>query len=291
MPNRFPKQTPHPVRAAPLRTAMRVDPPVRRATPPVTSAAPHPNAPLRWFFVVVAALVVAALGLTVRTAIARWTQDRAERQIARQIALLPDDQAAALVRGLVDLDEQAIPLVTRALVDPRPAVADAAQQSLQELVTRWQLLPVEHSTSRVMALARRLAAAAGQVPARRRPFIRDLAAQLLIWPLDPKSTSAGETIACCELILRLPPPTDTEIRVAGAPSIRPTTVSQMPESSPQPLPVKLPTPLPSSELAMPEPAAPRVLNPTHPDLLPDASREAPQEPKRFLAPRAIQIDG
>lgn len=286
MSNRYPKKTLDPIRAN-----RRVDPPMRRAVAVAASQNPAQNAPLRWFFVLVAALVVAALGLAARTAIGRWTEEQAERQIARQMMALPEDQTAALVLGLVDLDQRAIPLVTLALVDPRPPVAEAAERALHELVSRWQLLPVEQSTPRVTMLAKFLAEAAGQVQARRRPFVRDLAAQLMIWPLDPKTTSAGDTIACCELILRLPALPDSEIRLAGAATTPPPTIAETPEPAPQPLPAELPTPLPSSEPAMPAIVTPQVIHPTRPDHLPDASREMPQEPKRFIAPRAIKIDG
>ncbi|MDX1947411.1 MAG: hypothetical protein SFU86_18565 [Pirellulaceae bacterium] len=267
------------------RPARRLDPPAPRAT--VGSSR---RQPLGWLLIVVGALVVLCLGLAARGSLAKWTLAQAESRLQRQILAAREPAAAALVASLVDWDERAIVPATRALVDPRPHVAAAAAETLRELVARWQLLPASRSTSRIAALAAALAEIADRLPPRQRSLARDFAARMLVWPLDSEQADTAEVIACCERVLRLPMPLSEEPRWAVVSPEKSAASLAPPPATAPPLPV-LPAPLPATMVPAAPTAEPAVLAPTRPDLLPDATREVPVEPRRFVAPRAVKIEG
>jgi hypothetical protein len=297
-------------RSLPKKTSepLRVDRP-NRATPhirPKSTASPLPPKPVaasppkqakthpaRLLLLVVLGLAP-AMGLTARTWLASWTRARLEGNLAGQLAALPEQDAAQLLREIDPNDERAVTVLVRALADARPAVGDAARQAIERLLTGWQRLPPAAAIPHLSTFARELAAQAERIPASRRPLAQDLAARLLVWPLDARTPGADELIAHCEAVLRLPPLTEAEVRVATA------TPRSDARKAEDPVPVVAedgptsPPPANSDEapMASPEPAVLQFAppSPVPPDPLPGASSESPLEPRRFLAPRAERIE-
>jgi hypothetical protein len=245
---------------------------------------------IRVFAVAAGGAAVVVLGLFVRLAVAHWTRARIEQSLVRQIAALEENDAAALVLGFDSHNQRAIPALAFALADPRPAVAEAAQHTIGRLIADWQLLPAGEAAPRVASLAQHLAAHGNQVALRRRAWLRDLAARLLVWPIPSQSDLSVATIAQCEAILRLPLPTEADLRIAARPNPPEAEEPAFPAHHPAALAPPLPQPLPLAEAALP--TAPRDSIPhdlAEPSRLPGASRELPLAPRQFLAPRARKL--
>jgi len=217
-----------------------------------------------------------------------WTHARLAAQHQRQLAQLSEDGAARLIARLADADDEYLDLIVLSLADPRPAVADAAEQALQARVELWSQWRAEMAGPRVAALASLLADSGERIPPERRPAMQRLAERLLTWPVDGTQVDAPQLIADCETLLRLPLPAASEIRIASRAAADDAPAFQA-EPGPAPL---APAPLPLENQPEPLPVvdnSPGIAFPREPESLPDASREKPSEPRQFIAPKAIRI--
>jgi hypothetical protein len=245
----------------------------------------------RGLLIVLAAVIVAGAGLAARYGLGHWTRRQLVAQHGRRIAALDEPAAARAARQLVTLDEDAPRVLVPLLADQRPAVALAAGQALEHLLANWSRLRTPAAAPRVALLARELAAAAPKLSGDQRRTAHNLALQLVVWPLDPETSSRGQVVADCELVLRLPLTGSDEPRIAAAQEREPSLPLDPPEQSPPPLATALPAPLPAANQPPFDPDAPRVFGPVEPERLLDASQERPERPKQFLPPRALKIEG
>jgi hypothetical protein len=176
-----------------------------------------------------------------------------------------------------------------ALADPRPAVADSAENALRSRIQHWSQWRSAEVSPRVATLAGLLAESAERIPPERRPQVQNMAQRLLAWPVDGTLVDAHRLIADCETLLRLPVPPPAELRIAARlpeENDKPA-IDLQPESLPESAP-----PLPLAEVplpALPIDNSPAVAFPRRPDPLEGASREKPSEPRQFIAPKAIRI--
>jgi len=247
----------------------------------------------RWLVWGLAVVVVVGCGLAVRGRLSDWTERQLRERQVQRIQALPEAQAAALVRQLFQLDEQAPAVLVPLVVDQRAAVADAAVIAIDRLVTDWSRLKRDAATPRIVMLARELAAVAPTLPVERRRWAHALAERLVIWPLND-AVMSGQVVADCETVLRLPVDDETAgdhavVRVAAAERTIESDAVEV--AAPPPLAHELPNMLPAVASPEQEPTIPRVYGTVEPGRLPDASQERPVRPKQFLPPRAMKIDG
>ncbi|MEX2173182.1 MAG: hypothetical protein WD872_02395 [Pirellulaceae bacterium] len=241
-----------------------------------------------FFLLILAGVLVAGTGLVARQQLAGWTHRQVRDRCVGEIQSLPERQAAALVLRLDLPDADQVAVLVPLLADPRPGVADAAARALAGQVESWRHLPRAEASPCVAALAHELAVHADSLPTQQRRVAHDLAARLVVWPLDPNDPGSMQSLADCELVLRLPLLQEAEPRIATTlPRLAPHVAQVLPAD---PLPPQLPQGLPANEPAA-EPVVPRVYGSVEPERLPDASQERPVEPKRFLAPKAAKIEG
>lgn len=215
-----------------------------------------------------------------------WTHARLAAQHQRQLAQLSDDGAARLIARLAEADDEYLDLIVLSLADPRPAVAEAAEQALEARVDQWSRWRTDQASSRVAALAGLLAESAERTPPERRAGVQRLAQQLLTWPVDGTQVDVSQLIADCETLLRQPLPVPSEIRIADRTTDVADAIPFVVEPAPAPAPLPFETP--------PEPLpvvdrSPGVAFPREPEPLEGASREKPSEPRQFIAPKAIRI--
>ncbi len=239
----------------------------------------------RWAgWIVVGGLVAVSAGMG-RYWLAEWLVARTQAQRAELIGELSAAEAARYVRQLPPWDEATPATLVVALADERPEVAHAAAESLSRAVTRWSELRPEEAASRVAMLARELADVAPQLDGDRQYVASRLAERLIVWPIESPGESAA-TIAACETILRLRAtlPLDDGLRVASLPSVEEPVVADQPPPQ-EDLPPLVMAPI------VPSPKQPRPIPGMPPERIPDASSERPVEPRQFLAPRAMKIEG
>lgn len=153
--------------------------------------------------VVAMALAGSAVGLRrplLRWAAAHWTQ---------KLQAAPDEQIEPLLRQAAAWGEDGLPVLVEALGSNREAVAWAARRVIFAELDRCKQLPIHERTARLAVLAQALAGRVEQFGPPARGCAAEIAARILLWPLDSETTSSQELIAACETILRAkqaPPP-------------------------------------------------------------------------------------
>jgi hypothetical protein len=247
------------------------------------------------------AALAAALVVAGQQAARRRSIEHSQSHSSRAIAALPERAAAQHVHDLLSLDVEALPILVPLLADQRPLVADAAHEALADLLARWQRLPPGESSPRVARLARELAVLSPDLAESRRRTAHDLAARVLVWPLDPSAANAPQVVADCEAVLRLPASVTDEPRVAARPTpaqpaiVKPALAGPAPAAAPpvRSIPPVATAPLAAPLVEAPPPASPPPFygRPAEPERLIDASRERPEEPRQIRPPRAIKIEG
>ena len=150
-----------------------------------------------------------------RSKLEGWTHARLAAQHQRQLGQLSDEGAARLIARLADADDEYLDLIVLSLADPRPAVADAAEQALEGRIEHWSQWRTETAGPRVAALAGLLADSGERIPLERRPAVHRFAERLLTWPVDGAQVDAPQLIADCEAMLRLRLPAVSEMRIAS----------------------------------------------------------------------------
>ena len=151
-----------------------------------------------WATVLALGALVASSAWWVRAKLHAWTHDRVSSQLRTQLGALPERQAARLVRQLAESDAEWFAVLVPATTDSRAGVASVALSSLEQLVERWSALASTDSSPQVATLAR-----------------------LLDWPVDSRRLDAALLIADCEIVLRLVPAEEAEVRVAAVPPLTP----------------------------------------------------------------------
>ena len=241
----------------------------------------------RWLATVLAGAVLAAGGVAARGPLREWTRGHLRERHLQRIAALIEPQAAAAVRQAIELDVDAPSVLAPLLMDERPAVVEAAGEAIDRLLADWGRLPAEESSSRVEALAHELAIVAPKLAEDRRRWLHLLATRLVLWPLVGDVADRGQVVADCEALMRLPVPSEPELRVAA--TARPLVARDADHVEAPALLPDLPSTLPAAAAPAEEPVLPRVYGPVEPGRMIDASREQPSVPKQFLPPRAMKI--
>jgi len=170
-----------------------------------------------WLTVLALAALVASSAWWVRAKLHAWTHDRVTSELRTRLGALPERQAARLVRHLAESDAEWLAVLVASTTDSRASVASAAMSSLEQLVERWSALASTDNSPRIAALARLLAEHAPRLPAERIARAQSLAQRLLDWPVDSRRFDAAQLIADCEIVLRLIPAEEAELRVAIVP--------------------------------------------------------------------------
>jgi hypothetical protein len=243
----------------------------------------------RSLLTLLAGVVLAGGGLAARGPLQQWTRGRLHQQHVQRIRSLSEEQAAAATVRLVVLDSDAPSVLAPLLVEKRQGVATAAASAIDRLIADWSRLPREASSPRVAALARDIASVAPQLAPEQRRWSHALATRLVVWPLTDELAASGQVVADCETVLRFPVPDEPDVRVAAASRGIKRHEAEFTESVP--LPIDLPGAVPYAPEPVENPDWPRVYGPVEPGRLIDASKERPSEPKQFLPPRAMKIEG
>ncbi|HEV3416613.1 MAG TPA: HEAT repeat domain-containing protein [Pirellulales bacterium] len=150
-----------------------------------------------------AAAVIALAAMLV----AAWYLNRpeilAERWQAR-LDELPDDQIEPQVRRIAELGDAGVHVLTAMLESPRDAIRGAARAILIEEVGRWELLPAEAATDKLIPLSHSLVESSAHFDAPNRRFAADMALRIIQWPLEGADDARRSAlVADCETVLAL----------------------------------------------------------------------------------------
>jgi hypothetical protein len=200
-----------------------------------------------------------------------------------------------------DLGDPGLAVLARALGNEREAVARSAERILIEQLAQWRSLPASRSSPKVARLVEHLASNVGHYGPRSRAAASDLAANVLVWPVDRRAVDVARLLEQCEVLVRTIPG-----RAASEPveqmAIRPRPVQRAKPISPAQLDESLlgglpggglpahASPMPSLPPGFLAPSGPRVL-PGEPPVLtppvrpePDIFVPLPSEPEPLLPP-------
>ena len=137
------------------------------------------------------ALMVGLRGQYARLAAEHWRG---------QLNTVPDGRADVLLREVAELGEPGIPVLVEALGSERESVARAGKRTLSEQLERWQMLPAQASSPKLAVLADALAEQVERFGPTARDDAADLAARILLWPLDSRAVDRRRVIASCEKV-------------------------------------------------------------------------------------------
>jgi len=222
-------------------------------------------------------LLAAGLVIAAFTLLDRGVRLSAERSL-RQFESLTDADAPAALGQWAAEGELGIPLVVAALGSPRPAVADAAHQVLQEQITQWQGRPPEQCRGLLAVLARSLAEEAPSFDACGRARAARLARRILETPHSPGLPGVSPVIVACAQVLRA----EEEMADVAEPS---RGVLQTPARREAALPLAC-RPLPGGELPV-QPFSPAEL--TSPALAGPFPAANPAIPMSGSGPRGSEL--
>ncbi len=150
-----------------------------------------------------ATLVLAALLAGAALAALRYYSVVLARSWGSQLAEMPEDQVAAVVRRIARLGEPGIPELVQALGSDRDAVGYWAKEAIQEEIDSWKELPANQATSRWTALADALATQTGHFAPVGRARAADLATYVLRGHRGSDPALPFEVVAACERLLWL----------------------------------------------------------------------------------------
>jgi hypothetical protein len=157
---------------------------------------------IRWWWLLPVVAVVVLSGSLARARLGAWTRARLVVERQAEIAALPEQEGALLVRRLPEIDAEASAIVAFALADQRPQVAAAAITALAELLESWQDLPIDEQSTRAEQLASALASHAPSYSTEALTAAQNAATFLLNVPTNGRRIDAAALIADCESILR-----------------------------------------------------------------------------------------
>jgi hypothetical protein len=124
-------------------------------------------------------------------------RDLLARRLEASVSSLPETEVLPQARRLAELGDEGSAALVRLLGSRREGEVQAAEIALAELLDRWRRLPVEESAPRAIQLARELAANRRRASFLDRRPVRELAAQLAIWPTS-NAAQAAELLTLCE---------------------------------------------------------------------------------------------
>lgn len=250
----------------------------------------------KWLTRAVVLLAIAGaafvVGLFASGLVQEWTQRKVLAGLETRISAASEEEAVRLIDDLGNSDVAAVPLLVRLLADDRKPVAHAAQREIDQLLDAWQQLPGGEAARRCNTLAHHLAAGAQCMPASSQTAARHIAVRMLARPPHPEAAGDHQLISDCETILRLTATdaTEPEIALAGLPAFPEEETTEKPIVPHYQLSDDVAQPETTAE-ATPPALEPPPGPPVEPQRLPDAPVEEPTEPRRFLAPRAMRIEG
>jgi hypothetical protein len=228
------------------------------------------------------ALMVGLRGQYARLAAEHWRS---------QLDTVPDDQARVLLRQVAELGEPGIPVLVEALGSQRESVAREGKQALLEQLDRWQILRARASSPKLAVLADALAERVDRFGPTARNDAADLAARILLWPLDSRTVDRQRVIASCEKVFQASTVRGGELLEGGPAVGQPLPTERADIVQRRPLPVDDPMELGASLVdlsrlpggglpigSFPEPAAPQHAVTT---LVGDARAE---RPRRLVVP-------
>lgn len=115
------------------------------------------NKPLRWSFLVTFSIVVCSIWAVVWT-LARVEHARLVTELSRRVAGAPEEEAALALRQLTQLREPPVETIVVAATSPAREVALQAQESVLDLLRKWQHeSATERGAAHVAARLERLA--------------------------------------------------------------------------------------------------------------------------------------
>ncbi len=207
----------------------------------------------------------------------------AAREMA-ELETLENEAISAKFDAWLARGNEGLQWTVTALTNPRAGVSHYAEQALLRESDTWRIRGRSDAAARIVTIAQALARVAKNLPAARRPGVRQLVERFATWPIDDKIAARELTVACDAILARLPPATDEELQLAER------------ELSEQRLARAIEPIAPTPEVILPEPLPP-IVNPSElqpPANLPPAEHEGPpakakQVPKRFFAPRASEL--
>lgn len=127
----------------------------------------------------------------------KWTISRCQRQLPS----LSPEEAIRLLDQLGPFLPTSIPLLVQGLCDPRPQVAQAAQNQFQNLCFQWENQAWPQVCESLSLLARCLAEQKENLPPHSRAMARQLAQWILAWHPPEGSSARLQMIAHCEEVL------------------------------------------------------------------------------------------
>jgi len=177
---------------------------------------------------------VAVVGLVV--GLRRPALCLAARHWTQKLQSAPDEQIEPLLRQAAAWGEEGVPVLVEALGSGREPVARAGRRVIFSELERWKQLPVQERTSRLAVLAEALAARVENFGPTARSDAAELAAQILLWPLESETTSARDVIAHCDTILQAVHAPRHRMAGMVGPGMREATGGQMPPAPASELP-------------------------------------------------------
>ncbi len=156
-----------------------------------------------WFKPTIVTLLLAlAAGGVLWSAVARWwCKDDGMARWHHELAAVPDEHIVQYVRNATAQEDDPRPLV-QLLGSQRPDVVRAAHELLMETLDRWQLEPSQRTSPRVAQLAQQLADHAHLWEPAALDAASQLAARILLWPVDGRQINEERLILECEKLLR-----------------------------------------------------------------------------------------
>jgi hypothetical protein len=136
----------------------------------------------------------------------RWADTGPDQFLAAYLAgyveTMPDELVEDELREMAVLDGPGLLVLLAALDSPRPAVARSATVVLDQQLATWREWPVQRASVQIQRLARGLAQRVDQWSPVPRSVARDLALQILDWPVDRRHVDRAVILADCEYVLR-----------------------------------------------------------------------------------------
>lgn len=136
----------------------------------------------------------------------RWTETGPDQivatYLARYVELIPDELVEDELRQMAGLDGPGLLVLLAALDSPRTAVARSATVVLDQQLVTWREWPAQRASLQIGRLARGLARRVDQWSPHARSVARDLALQILDWPVDRRHVDRALILADCEYVLR-----------------------------------------------------------------------------------------
>jgi hypothetical protein len=156
-----------------------------------------------WFKPTIVMLLLAlAAGAVLWSGVARWWyKDVGRAQWHHELAAVPDEHIVEYVRNAIAHENDPTPLV-ELLASQRPDVVRAAHELLMETLDRWQLAPARRTSPRVAHLAQQLADHCHLWGPAALDAASQLAARILLWPVDGRLIDEERLILECETLLR-----------------------------------------------------------------------------------------